>query len=364
MQHIKELHALLKNYFSLSFWNTECLSHFIIALQVTNSVNLAMLAKSFSREATTKSCYRRLQRFISRFKISFSNLWKLSDAIFDLPDQVTLCMDRTNWKFGKIHINFLVIALAYKGVAIPVIWSLLPERKRGNSKASDRQVIFDKLLEFMPARRINSILCDREFIDGNWIAYLSSKKIKFIIRTKGNLHASGNSISNLFLDLKVGQARILDKCKCIVGCDLYAAALRLPTGELLIVVSRHYDQNILDDYKIRWEIESFFSALKKRGFNFEDTHITDMEKLSRLMFVVSIAVMWSYRSGEILEEITATKIKKHGFKAKSLIKVGSEAISKSIARMAATKKYIRNIIKAVFDSTLSMKQRKKLIGVV
>ncbi len=364
MQHAKELQVFLKSYFNFSFWNTDCLSHFIFALEITNSVNLMNIAKSFPGVATTESCYRRLQRFITRLEISFSSLWGFTNAIFDLPEKIDLCMDRTNWKFGKVHINFLVITLAYKGVGIPIIWSLLPERKRGNSNALDRQKLFEKLLKFIPVERIKSILCDREFIDGDWIAYLSSKKIKFIIRSKDNILASGNLLRNSFLDLKVGEAIFLEKTKCIVGCDLYAAGLRLPTGEILIVVSRHYDLNLLDDYKIRWQIESFFSALKTRGFNFESTHITDMEKLSKLMFVVSIALLWSYRSGEILEEITPTRIKKHGFKAKSLIKVGSEAISKALARMVNTKKYICNIIKAVFDSGLTMNQRKNLISVV
>lgn len=364
MKHINELQQSLKHYFNLSFWNTECLTYFIIALQIINDVNLSQIAKCFPSKASTTSCYRRLQRFITRFEISFLSLWKLVDTIFNLSDQVILCMDRTNWKFGKVHINFLMIAIAYKGVAIPVIWSLLPQRKRGNSKAIDRQRLFDQLLEFIPATRIKTLLCDREFIDGNWIAYLSSKQVKFVIRAKGNYLASNKKISKLFLTLKASQARTLHNTKCIVGCDLYVSGLRLPTGELVIVVTREFNLNALDQYKIRWEIESFFSAIKKRGFNFENTHLTDMQKLSRLMFVVSIALIWSYRTGEILESIKPIKIKKHGFKAKSLIKIGTETIAKSLARAINSSEYICNIIKATFKPKISISQRMALVGVM
>jgi hypothetical protein len=34
-------------------------------------------------------------------------------------------MDRTNWKFGRSHINFLVIVVGH--VSIPIIWAILPQ---------------------------------------------------------------------------------------------------------------------------------------------------------------------------------------------------------------------------------------------
>jgi len=36
---------------------------------------------------------------------------------------------------------------------------------------------------------------------------------------------------------------------------------------------------VMDDYKRRWEIEVLFQCLKSRGFNFEETHLKDEERL-------------------------------------------------------------------------------------
>jgi hypothetical protein len=52
-------------------------------------------------------------------------------------------MDRTNWKFGKVNINYLVLGVAYKGMAIPLFWDLLD--KKGNSKHSITSSVSSKL---------------------------------------------------------------------------------------------------------------------------------------------------------------------------------------------------------------------------
>ncbi|MBY0264077.1 MAG: hypothetical protein K2P90_01380, partial [Holosporales bacterium] len=38
---------------------------------------------------------------------------------------VLLVMDRTNWKWGQKDINFLFLAVAWEGIAVPLFWSLL-----------------------------------------------------------------------------------------------------------------------------------------------------------------------------------------------------------------------------------------------
>lgn len=39
-----------------------------------------------------------------------------------------------------------------------------------------------------------------------------------------------------------------------------------------------------------------FKAMKSGGFNFEDTHLTDPNRLAKLIALVSVAFLWVYRS--------------------------------------------------------------------
>ncbi len=51
----------------------------------------------------------------------------------DLGQQWLRCLDRTNWTFGTMDINILVMAVAYKGVAVPFLWVFLDKRGHSNS---------------------------------------------------------------------------------------------------------------------------------------------------------------------------------------------------------------------------------------
>ena len=45
-----------------------------------------------------------------------------------------LAMDRTNWEFGKTTINILMISVIWKGMGVPLIWTLLPSAGNSNTK--------------------------------------------------------------------------------------------------------------------------------------------------------------------------------------------------------------------------------------
>jgi len=71
--------------------------------------------------------------------------------------------------------------------------------------------------------------------------------------------------------------------------------LRLQDNSLLTVISSSYTPTLIDDYAERWGIETLFGILKTRGFNLEDTHIIDSERLSRLFALLTIGLCWVYR---------------------------------------------------------------------
>ncbi|MBK9040676.1 MAG: transposase [Bdellovibrionales bacterium] len=41
-------------------------------------------------------------------------------------------------------------------------------------------------------------------------------------------------------------------------------------------------KTLLNTSKERWQIETLFSCLKSRGFNLEETHVTDLERIKKL----------------------------------------------------------------------------------
>jgi hypothetical protein len=97
-------------------------------------------------------------------------------------DKVQLTLDRTNWKWGKRNINILMLAIVYRGIAIPILWTLL--NKRGNSDTKERIALIQRFIAIFGKDRIVNVFADREFIGEQWFTWLIEQDINFCIRVK------------------------------------------------------------------------------------------------------------------------------------------------------------------------------------
>ena len=67
---------------------------------------------------------------------------------------------------------------------------------------------------------------------------------------------------------------------------------------------------------------------KTSGFDIENTHLQNLERIEKLLCLVMIAFVWCYKVGDYLDKnIKPIKIKNHGHRAKSVFKYGLEYIS-------------------------------------
>jgi hypothetical protein len=66
----------------------------------------------------------------------------------------------------------------------------------------------------------------------------------------------------------------------------------------MIVATNQMPKNAIAIYLRRWEIETLFQCLKNRGFKFESTHITDLNRLKKLTAIIAIGVAWAHKVGE------------------------------------------------------------------
>ena len=129
------------------------------------------------------------------------------------------------------------------------------------------------------------------------------------------------------------------------GHLVYLAGLRLVDGELLIVATTELPETAIATYRLRWEIECLFCCFKRRGFNFEDTHITDKVRIKKLVALLAIAFTWAHRTGEWQNEQKPMKIKKHGRPAVSLFSYGLDFLYDSIVRLAYKTNHFQQALK-------------------
>ena len=99
--------------------------------------------------------------------------------------------------------------------------------------------------------------------------------------------------------------------------------------EFCIVISFNKPEESLEKYAKRWQIETLFKAFKSSGFNLEDTHVTQMDRIKKLVLLVMLAFVWCYKIGDYIDtNIKAIRIIKHGSRAISIFKYGLDYLSR------------------------------------
>lgn len=84
-------------------------------------------------------------------------------------------MTRTNWKFGHANINIFMLGIVYKGVAFPLLFTMLD--KRGNSNSRERIDLINRFINLFGKDVIESVVADREFV-GNFVICLAVSLIQ------------------------------------------------------------------------------------------------------------------------------------------------------------------------------------------
>ena len=134
------------------------------------TVNLSELAVGFGGKALKESNYKRLQRFFRNFELDYFEIAKIVVGWLNIPQPWVLSLDRTTWEFGKHCYNILTVGIVSEGVAIPLLWWMLP--KKGNSNSDERMCFLEEMLKIFPAAEIRCLCADREFVGQAWLRYL------------------------------------------------------------------------------------------------------------------------------------------------------------------------------------------------
>ncbi len=180
---------------------------------------------------------------------------------------------------------------------------MLPkDRKQGNSNYRDRIRIIKKFIDIFGVDKIEVLVADREFIGKSWFKWLKKRNIPFTIRIKdGHKVKVGRgeiAIKNLLGYLKENTPTYYKTKKTIYGYKYLSLVAIIRKGELMMLATNIKQEKSISYYKQRWEIETLFSAYKIRGFNLEETHLSQNQKIDSMIAILSLAFVWCHTIGE------------------------------------------------------------------
>lgn len=345
------LASTLSRHLALSNSRLETMVVIILGLVNGRTVNLSHIASQFSGTACLASNYRRLQRFFQFVRLDEAWLARTLIGLLNLRAPFTLCLDRTNWKVGAKDVNLLVLCIAARRVRIPLLWSVLAA---GSSSTADRKELMTRYLNIFGAGSIDTLLADREFIGDRWFEFLLANDIPFAIRVKENLTVildDGRKAPLASLTKrKKTRRQLADHKGCFAGMSAtYANAMafiarRRNDGAMIIVATNGEPKAALSIYRKRWQIECLFGDTKTRGFNMEDTRLTQPEKLHLLVAMVTLALAWAHACASRTKGRTNIKKASHGYRRKSWFRTGLDVLRHWILAQPGTAENLWRLI--------------------
>lgn len=285
------------------------------------------IALHIDREASQASIIRTVARTFHETQLTPQDVQGVLLPL--LPSgKLTFVLDRTNWKLGGHDLNLLMLGVALGGVVLPLNWTVLPHG--GSSEMRARMFLVGQLLKRLPARRWAVLIADREFVGQEWFTFLRDRKIRRCIRIRESTMLDDQPARDYFQSLQPGEVRGVFERVWVYGSWMQVVATLAPQGERVLVASDLSLWDTLTTYRLRWGIECTFAAMKTRGLNLEQTHMTQPDRLSRLFALLSLALAWMVRIGAWRAEQQPIPSKKHGRPAWSRARYGYETLSRSL----------------------------------
>jgi hypothetical protein len=340
----------IKDALAPAHWNEarrDFFARFLVALLTAQTACLYRLASLFPSEAQIASRYQRIRRFFGHFAFAETDFVGI---VLRLADKAgakapfVLAFDRTEWHLGKSVVNVFVLGMVVGRVVFPLTWLLLD--KAGSSNTKERIALLEKGVALLGKEQIAFVVGDREFASEGLLSWLCQEGIGYRLRLRGDyLITNGNNEAVcgdwLFRRGRIGKEQSLSGKRWCLGHALFVSGMRFVNQkgeiEFLIVVS---DVSApLSDYGLRWGVENLFSGLKSRGFDLEATHLMQGERLSRLLWVLTIAFCWCVAVGttRLAERELAGKViykKGLGRLAKSALRYGVDTLRSLLAPLS------------------------------
>ncbi len=312
-------------------------SQYIIALVKSRNVQFCEVAQHLNDSVKLASNETRIQDFFREVEIDYHCVAALLLSLLPKGKKLRLCIDRTEWDFGKCQVNILMILVGCGELQIPLYWELL-DNKSGNSNAGDRISLLACCIKMIGKNRLGLVVGDREFVGHKWIKYLKENGLKFVMRTpKSHLITTrdGRRRAVSSFDLTLEKPILLPDCQ-VDGIWGQVWLSLLESGEYLFLFGTATLEFMGQFYRKRWSIEACFQNLKGRGFNLEATHLKSLIKLKKLVALVSIAYSFCVGLGLYFHrKVQNIKTKKHGRKSVSLSRHGLNLI-REISRSQTT----------------------------
>ena len=347
MWYITSLTNVLSDHLGWHRARLKFMARFASALLRMRSGDLWKIALALKAGVEPESNHRRIQRFLSEYDVDFTMLGRLLVHLLPQDPPFEVVVDRTEWEFGETPVNVLVMGIVHEQMAFPVAWTALPSG--GGSGTDDHICVLERFLQVVDPSVIEVVTADREFISAGWLKRLQDEEIPFSIRIRidrqiGDAPDGAALAARMYArTVPLDEERALDKERYLFGDDgkttvpVRVVIRRIGSAEaedpFLILATSDIDPGEASAfYRRRWGIETMFAALKSRGFDLEETNVTEPVRIESLLGLLALSFTWCRLVGEqrVRQEGPPPR-KPHGRRQWSVFRYGLDALTSALS---------------------------------
>ncbi len=330
-------HHQVKDFFQeLHGHQSKALAFFVLGAIRAESIVLPKVAEALLGESEAKapSIERRLERFLSNSKIDVEKTWdELLRHVMPYfrkgPGQ--LVIDLTPY---EEHAQVICIGLLQHSRVFPLVWKVMPGQDKWDQGLWDCiDQLFKRLVPHIGETDC-TVIGDSAFGCFPMVQVCQKYRWHYLFRICGEHTCEHWS----------PQGRLLPICPV---ADLvskpgrrFYGAVRLWQGDQIETnISAYWDENeeealmVISDlpagperlrkYKRRWRIESTFQDMKRRGWDWEESHVRRLDRVNRMLLVLFLLLWWlAHLAASCIHNGRRDRYDRHDRRDKSIFRIG------------------------------------------
>jgi hypothetical protein len=263
----------------------------------SQQTQLPAIASKVPGKAKLQSRITRYERFLNNKAITIQEYYLpyVEAMLASLPQgPLVLVMDGS--QVGRNSMA-LVVSVLYEKRALPLCW-LVVNSKKGHLLESLHCELIQKAQQLLGSDREVILLGDGEFDGIQLLETVRTGGWEYVCRTAKNvcLYEMGESFG--FDDLHVQEGDYVEIAEVEFTAARYGPLTVIAAWEsgyqepIYLVTNLELGEEALACYRRRYGIETFFSDQKSRGFHIGHSHLSDPERLSRLLIASCLGYIW------------------------------------------------------------------------
>jgi hypothetical protein len=275
----------------------------VAGIVLGGKAQLSAMSLEIPHPAKPASLEKRMHRLVKneRFEVETNYLPFAELILSHLADKpLVLAIDGSSVGRGCMAI---VIGVIYHRRAIPLVW-LVYKGKKGHTTAERHIATLQKMLPLLPEEADVVLLGDGEYDTTEMLAWVTEETDwKFVVRTSKNILITHNGIQYPLRELCAGQGTCTAAQDVLFTAEEFGPVLAVAwwgksyKDPIFLISNCSSLTLVCHYYRRRFRLETLFSDKKSRGFHIHKSHLSDPNRLSRLLLASSLAYIWLIHLG-------------------------------------------------------------------